>query len=344
VAFGALRRRVQTVVDRRFDRSRYEGLLRVRSFEEDVRQGRAAPEEVGRVLSQAVGDPRAALLFWLPATEIYADATGAAADVPTDGDPAATEIARHGSRLAVLVHDPRLLERPDRLAAILDAAALTIEIARLRVEVTTQLAEVEASRARIVAAGYEERRRLERDLHDGAQQRLVLLGLRLRRMQRSLPSEARVLGPPLDQAVDEIGQAIADLRHLAAGVRPARLDEGLAAALRDLARGFPGGVQIDVTEERLPAPVEAAAYFVACEALTNAVKHAAASHIAVRAVRTGNRLVVSVEDDGIGGAAAEAGSGLAGLADRVDAHGGRLRIASASGAGTIIEAELPCAS
>ena len=226
---------------------------------------------------------------------------------------------------------------------MLAAAALPIEVARLRVEVTTQLAEVAASRARIVEAGYEERRRLERDLHDGAQQRLVSLGVRLRRMQRSLPVEATVLSAPIDEAVTEIGHAITDLRQIAAGVRPARLDEGLAAALRDLARDAPVLVDVVAVPDRLPATIEAAAYFVACEALTNAVKHASATRIAVHAARQNGCLRLSVEDDGVGGARPRGRSGLAGLADRVDAHGGQFTISSEIGRGTRIEVELPCA-
>ena len=159
-------------------------------------------------------------------------------------------------------------------------------MARLRVEVRLQLAEVQASRARIVEAGYEERRRLERDLHDGAQQRLVSLGVQVRRLQLSLPRDAAlILSPALDRIVAEVGEAIADLRQIAAGVRPARLDDGLAAALRDLARTTPVPVDVDASGERAPASVEAAAYFVACEALTNAVKHGSPSKVAVRAVR-----------------------------------------------------------
>jgi signal transduction histidine kinase len=195
-----------------------------------------------------------------------------------------------------------------------------------------------------VEAGYEERRRLERDLHDGAQQRLVSLGVQIRRLQRTLPRSASVLSPAFDQIVGEVAAAISDLRQIAAGVRPARLDDGLAAALRDLARTAPVPVEVDVPLGRVTASVEAAAYFVACEALTNAVKHAAASKVSVRAVRENGSLVVSVSDDGVGGAKARRGSGLAGLRDRVSAHGGRLEISSPRGRGTRIEAAIPCDS
>src|SRR5262245_28001307 len=343
VAFRPLRARIQDLVDRRYARARYEGVRRVRAFEDDVRDGRRAPEEIGPVLREALGDPAAEVRFWLPETAAYADASGDVEAPPSDGR-AATEVTRDGGRVAVLLHDPSLVERRDLLNGVLDAARLSLEMARLRVELRLQLAEVEASRTRIVEAGYEERRRLERDLHDGAQQRLVSLGLKVRRMQRSLPREASVLSPALDQIVGEVGAAIADLGQVAAGRRPARLDEGLAAALRDLARSSPVPVDVDVPVGRVSASVEAAAYYVACEALTNAVKHASASRVSVRAVRDNGSLLVSVADDGVGGAVARRGSGLAGLQDRVAAHGGTLEISSPEGAGTRIEVAIPCDS
>ena len=253
-------------------------------------------------------------------------------------------MSRDDIKTASLLHDPTLLERRDLLDGILAAASLSIEMARLRVEVRLQLAEVEASRARIVEAGYEERRRLERDLHDGAQQRLVSLGVQVRRLQLSLPRDARILSPALDQIVAEIGAAISDLRQIAAGVRPARLDEGLAAALRDLARTSPVPVDVEATGERAPASVEAAAYFVACEAFTNAVKHGSPSRITVRALEDNGTLHVTVSDDGVGGAVVRRGSGLAGLRDRVAAHGGTLEIVSPHGSGTRVEVAIPCGS
>jgi signal transduction histidine kinase len=344
LAFRPLRSRIQDLVDRRYRRARYDGVRRVRAFEDEVRDGRRAPEEIGTVLAEALGDPLAELAFWLPETEAFADATGeVVAELPRD-ERARTEVRRDDARTAVLLHDPGLLHRRDLLDGVLAAAALSIEMARLRVEVRLQLAEVEASRTRIVEAGYEERRRLERDLHDGAQQRLVSLGVQLRRLQLTLPAEAKVLSPAFDQVVGEVGAAIADLRQIAAGVRPARLDDGLAAALRDLARSAPVTVHVEAPAERVAASVEAAAYFVACEALTNAVKHGSPSNVDVRAVRENGTLHVIVSDDGVGGAVVRRGSGLAGLQDRVAAHGGTLRITSPSGAGTRIEAAIPCES
>ena len=343
-AFGPVRRRAQAAVDWRFDRPRYEGLRRVRAFVDDIREGRREPEEVEAVLAAALRDPSAELLFRLPASEAYANGvTGVIAD-SLDDERALTSVEHRGQEIALLRHKPSLLDRPDLLRSVLAEASLAIEIARLRVEVRLQLAEVEESRARVVRAGYEERRRLERDLHDGAQQRLVTLGIVLRRLQRSLPREAQILGPALDSAVDEIGRAIEDLRTIAAGVRPPRLDEGLAPALADLARAAPVPVDINATHERLPAEVEAAAYFVVCEGVTNAVKHASPSHIRVEASVASGVLRLVVVDDGIGGAMVASGTGLSGLTDRVEAQGGTLLIHSSPGAGTRLEAEIPCGS
>ncbi|HUG64794.1 MAG TPA: histidine kinase [Gaiellaceae bacterium] len=343
LAFLPLRARIQDLVDRRYRRARYEGVRMVRAFEDEVRDGVRAPEEIGGVLADALRDPLAELLFWLPASDAFADARAEVVRLPQD-ERARLEIRRDDARTAVLVHDPALGERRDLLDGVLSAAALSIEMARLRVEVRIQLAEVEASRTRIVEAGYEERRRLERDLHDGAQQRLVSLGVQLRRLQLKLPREAAVLSPAFDQVVDEVGAAIGDLRQIAAGMRPARLDDGLSAALHDLARTAPVPVEVDVSEDRAPASVEAAAYFVACEVLTNAVKHGSASKVAVRAVRENGTLHVSVADDGVGGAVVRRGSGLAGLRDRVGALGGTLEVVSPRAGGTRIEVVIPCGS
>ena len=346
LAFRPVRARIQSAVDRRFARARYEGLRHIRAFEDAVRRGEAEAEGVGVAIAKALGDPGAELWLRLPQSAVYAGVDGrtiGSGEPPADR--ALTRVARNGDELGVVVHDPALRESPDLLRSVLSAAALPVELARLRVELRVQLAEVEASRGRIVSAGDEERRRLERDLHDGAQQRLVGLGVALRRMQRSLPREARVLVPALDQAVQEVGAAIADLRTIAAGLRPPRLDDGLAAALGDLARSAPLPVSVRVEAADLPAPLEVAAYYVVCEAVTNTVKHGrTATRIDVEAVLRAGRLVVRVDDDGAGGAVARSGSGLAGIADRVGAHGGTLRIESPPGAGTHLVMELPCAS
>jgi len=241
------------------------------------------------------------------------------------------------------VHDPALGEHPDLLDSVIGAAGLAIEIARLRVEVRRRLAEVEESRARIVTAGYDERRLLERDLHDGAQQRLVSIGLALRHIQSSLPA-ASEQARELNATVAEVSDAIEELRELARGVRPAGLDDGLAPALRELASRSPLRTQVDATDERFDDRLETAAYFVASEALANAAKHARASLVTLSAARRNGSLVVSVRDDGVGGARPADGSGLVGMTDRVSALGGSLVVASPQGEGTMVTAELPCGS
>ena len=209
-------------------------------------------------------------------------------------------------------------------------------------EVRRQLAEVERSRARIVTAALDERRRLERDLHDGAQQQLVAIGLDLRHLQAGLEADSPVRHQ-LDDSVQRLGGAIRELRELAHGVRPASLDAGLATALSELAGRAPVRTVLDVTDERFASEVETAAYFVVSEALANALKHATPALIEVLADRVDGRLVVVVSDDGPGGAAAVPGSGLAGMSDRVAALGGTLSVDSPPDGGTRVRAELPCA-
>jgi signal transduction histidine kinase len=341
VAFRPLRSRVQAVVDRRFNRARYQAMRKVDVFLEELRLGRAQPEAVGAVISDAASDPTLRLLFWLPRDGAHADEHGRlVTDLPST--PAGrTPVLRGELDLGTIVHDPDLPARV--LDPLILRAGLAIEIARLRVEVRRQLAEVEQSRARIVTATYEERRRLERDLHDGAQQRLVSIGLDLRHLQHGLGSDDGSARAELDTAVSSLTEAIEELRALAQGVRPAALDDGLAPALQELASRAPVATTVEVTEERFEGEIEAAAYFVASEALTNAVKHASGSGVTLRAARNDGRLVLSVTDDGGGGAEPGAGSGLTGLADRVAALGGTVELQS-DGDGTSIVAEFPCES
>jgi signal transduction histidine kinase len=343
LVFGPLRRRLQILVDRRFDRARYEGLRTVGAYLEELRAGRAAPEATGEVLAQALGDPSLELFFWLPEGELYVDASGRVVDVLPNLQRARTPVRRGELLLATVVHDKALSEHPDLLDSVIGSAGLAIEIARLRVEVRRRLAEVEESRARIVTAGFEERRRLERDLHDGAQQRLVSIGLALRHVEAQLPDGSRE-AMELDVAVGEVSGAIRELRELARGVRPAGLDDGLATALRDLASRSPLRTTVEATTERFEDGLETAAYFVVSEALTNAAKHAHADRVVVRAQRCDGHVVVSVHDDGVGGALSSHGSGLDGIGDRVAALGGTLSLDSPPGQGTVVTAELPCGS
>ncbi len=246
-----------------------------------------------------------------------------------------------GRRVAALVHDPALEDEPELLEAVGAAASLALENARLQAELHAQLAEVRASRARIVEAGDAERRRLERDLHDGAQQRL--LGIRLAlQLARGRIDDKNGVDELLAEADAEVVGALDELRTLARGIHPPILtDEGLGPALAALARRAPVPVQLDVTPERLPERVEATAYFVASEALANVAKHAHASQASLAIGRANGSVSVEVSDDGVGGADM-GGAGLRGLRDRVEALDGSLSVETARGAGTRVRAVIPC--
>jgi signal transduction histidine kinase len=306
----------------------------------------ASPDEVRAALAEALRDPALDVAFWMPERRMYVDVGGARYEFPAD-DPSRgiTRInGADGEPIAALIHDAGLENEPALVRDAAAAARLALENARLHAELRAQLMLLQESRARIVAAGDEERRRIERDLHDGAQQRLVALALELRAAQRRFGAGGEI-DHVLGAAVEELQRAVEQLRELSHGLHPSVLTQnGLAAALESLAATTPVPVTIaDAPAERLPAPIEAAAYFVACEALANAVKHADASQITISASRGNGRLVVEVVDDGVGGADST-GSGLRGLADRVEAHGGRFRVESRSGEGTRVIGELPCES
>jgi signal transduction histidine kinase len=225
------------------------------------------------------------------------------------------------------------------------AAALTLENARLQAELRARLGELQASRARLVEATETERRRIERDLHDGTQQRLVSIAMALGLAESKLAADRRAVQPVLREAREALSVALAELRELTQGIRPAILVErGLAAALDDLSRraALPVRLQVSI-DGRLSEQVESAAYFVASEALANAAKHSHASEVRLAASHEDGVLVLDVSDDGIGGAAPGGGSGLRGLADRVEALGGRLTISSPPGRGTTLRVEIPCA-
>jgi signal transduction histidine kinase len=305
------------------------------------------PQGLQDALARALGDPTLEVAFWLPERREFVDAFGQPVTLPVDERHRSVTMLEHeGAPLAALVHDPSLREEPQLVQAAGAAARLALQNARLNAEVLSQLAKVKESRSRIVAAADEQRQRIERDLHDGAQQRLVALALDLRTAQRRLgQTDDPELERLLSSAVDELQLAVTELRDLARGIYPAILsEEGLAAALESLAARMPVRVTLDVCEERFPAEIEAAAYFLACEALTNAVRYSDASSVAISGSRTNGLLIVSVVDDGVGGADADAGSGLRGLAERLEAHGGRLTVASAPGRGTTVVGELPCES
>jgi signal transduction histidine kinase len=342
-AFRLLHRRVQERVDRRFRPARHEALRLVGAFVEELRSDRAEPEQVVGALRSALGDPGLDLRFVLQPDEPAVDERGHAVLEPDDGRERFA-VQRGGIALAQIVWTPASDEDRALLPTVVGAAALAIEMARLRVELRRRLDEVDESRSRIAAVADKERRRIERDLHDGAQQRLVSIGLALRHAQHQLNADPDAAKRTLDGAVVEISTAIEELRELAHGLRPTLLQAGLGPALRELASRAPVPVEVSSTADRYPPEVEAAAYFVACEGLTNAIKHARARQVQLRVARQDGVLVVSVADDGVGGAAMRRGSGLTGLSDRVAARGGRFHLESTSGSGTTLRAELPCVS
>jgi signal transduction histidine kinase len=299
------------------------------------------PERVRDALAEALGDPTLRLLFW--DDERYVNLDGR--PVEPAPDRAVTVLEYGGERFAALEHDPYLYEDRDLLEAVGAAARLAVENSRLQAQLRAQLAEVRASRARIVAAGDAERRRLERDLHDGAQQRLLGIRLALKLARSRVGHDDDEVQELLAEADTELMTGLNELRSLARGIHPAVLtDEGLAAALSSLARRATVPVEIrSVPDERLAAPVEAAAYFVASEALANVAKHAQASSVTITVTRSDGWVSLEVADDGIGGADVSRGSGLSGLRDRVEALDGHLEITSRAAAGTMLKADFPCA-
>jgi signal transduction histidine kinase len=302
--------------------------------------------DLREALARALGDPSLDLAYWVPARGRYVDAGGQPVELPQpDSQRKATVVEREGEPIAALIHDPALVENQELVQSVCAAAALTLENARLQAELRARLAELQASRARLVAATDAERLRIERDLHDGTQQRLVSIAMALGLAESKLAADRPAVQPVLREARDALAVALAELRELTQGIRPAILVErGLAAALDDLSRRAALPVRLEVAlSGRLPEQVEGAAYFVASEALANAAKHSHASEVRLAASREGPLLVLEVADDGIGGAGAGGGSGLRGLADRVEALGGRLTVSSPPGRGTTLRAEIPCA-
>jgi signal transduction histidine kinase len=334
-----MRRRVQARVDARFDRARGAALGRVDRFLEEIRQGRSEPEQVERVLREALADPGISVRFRMPsegATPWHA-ATGEVASRPEEP---VLDVAVAGQNIACIGYE-QAQRRPRLLREVLRRSHLALELAHSRMALRLALAETRASRQRLVEATDVERRRLERDLHDGAQQRLVAIGMRLRLAQQNAAPTDPLQGA-VGSAVHELQAAIAELRALAAGVRPQGLDEGLSIALRTLTKNSPVPVDVNVTTAPLPGAVATTAYYVTAEALANALKHAEPQAVTVDVVHDDGAVTVRVCDDGRGGAVL--GSGLAGLCDRVAALGGSLKLDSRDGAGTTVEARLPCGS
>jgi len=308
----------------------------------DLRGG-MQPTELQDALARTLRDPSLTLAYWLPDFGAYVDLDGRPVAVPSGDGRATKTIEREGARIGALLYDPALDDEPELLDAVGAAAGIALENARLQAELAARLEEVKGSRARVIEAGQNERKRLERDLHDGAQQRLVALALQLRLLEKQLGDQPGAAAG-IAQAQREVSLSLEELRDLAHGLHPAVLTaHGLAVALEQVAARAPVPVQLDVAlDERPPEAVEVAAYFVVTESLANVAKHARATSASVVVRRAGRTVTVEIADDGVGGVDAE-GSGLRGLADRVESLGGTLRVWSPEGSGTRVRTELPCA-
>jgi signal transduction histidine kinase len=326
------------------------GLLRTRLAhagvaELMVRLGEGvAPGALRDALARGLGDPLLQLAYWIPEHSGYVDLDGHAVTVPTGGAQATTVIECDGRRIGALIHDPALNEHPELVAAVRAAAALALENERLQAELRARLSELDRSRARLVEAADAERRRIERNLHDAVQQRLMSASLALSLAGSKLPTNPAAASALVDEAQSALAIGLQELRQISQGIHPAMLTQrGLKAALTELTWTAPLAVSLSADlDGRLPEQVEATAYYVVAEALANVSKHAQATQAWVAARQAGDRLVIEVRDDGAGGADSSKGTGLSGLADRAAAAGGKLEIHSPIGAGTRIRAELPC--
>ena len=303
----------------------------------------AEPGHLRDALARALRDPSLELAYWVPESETYVGIDGRSVDPAAAAGQAVTVLERHGQPIAALVHDPALAEDPTLLDAVSSAAGLALENERLLADLRAQLERLRESRARIVEAGDTERRRLERNLHDGAQQRLVSLALALGLAESKVEQEPAAAISLLQTAREELAEALAELRELARGIHPAVLTErGLPYALQTLAERAPVEVRLDLRlDRRPPSAIEAAAYYVVAEGLANVAKYAKATRASVEVKMDDRRLAIEVADDGVGGADPSRGSGLRGLEDRVQAFGGSLRVVSRAGEGTKLLAELP---
>ena len=330
---GPARRFLQDTLDRRFNRRRFDAIAMIRRYLREP----SSNITVEHALREALGDATLTVAYWIEERACWVSTKGE----PASSDPAALVFRRHDLPVCAITFDERRVER-NIVEAVASEALTELENTRLRAAIALQLVEVRASRARIAAAQLAERRKIERNLHDGAQHRLLALALQLRAAEvNQSPERVRTA---IGSAVDQAQLAIQDLRDLANGLLPATLsDGGLAAALDDLAARIPVPVRLSVTDRRYPLPVEETAWFITCEAVANAVKHAAPCSVAISAEHAGDRLRLVIEDDGEGGAD-PTGSGLRGIADRAEAIGGCLTVGERPGRGTIITAELPCAS
>jgi signal transduction histidine kinase len=325
-------------------RSRVVGAAAVSALVATLGDGGEPRGRLRDALAQALGDPSLELAFWLDERGGWVDAAGVPVQLPEDGTARTSTVIEHDGRLlATIVHDFSLAEEGDLVRAVGGAASLALENERLDAELRANLHELRASRARIVESADAARRRIERDLHDGAQQQLVAILLALRVARSRIDADPRAAGDMLEAATRDLGGAIGQLRELARGIHPAILsDRGLGAALAALADRMPLQVQVASTpQQRLPASIEAAVYFVVSEALTNVSRYAQATEVRIEVTSDDGEVVAAVADNGVGGADAAKGSGLRGLTDRVAALDGRLEVESDAGLGTTVRAVIP---
>jgi signal transduction histidine kinase len=306
-----------------------------------VELGEARAGTLRGELSKALGDPSLEVGYWLRESGEFIDSEGRVLALPDpDSNRSLTFVEREGRPIAVLVHDRAVLDEPGLVEAVASAARLAASNARLQAEVQARVAELAASRRRILEAGDEEWSRLERRLRDGAERVLVELGQALRRSRLDTSHERT--RDQIAHAERELERTLDDLGRLAQGLHPQILsEEGLEGAVVRLAEGLPMSVEIEIASHRIPPQVAAAAYFVCAEALANVAKHASASRVTVSVSSDDARVTVGVEDDGVGGADPVRGSGLRGLADRIETVGGTLRVDSSPGHGTRLAAEIP---
>ena len=328
-------------------RSRYSRAGAVGELIERLNAGEAGGGSLRGALANALGDPSLQLLYWRPRAGQYVTHAGHPVELPPPGSGrTVTEVERDGERIGAIVHEELLVDEPELVRMVAGSAALALENERLEAELRARVDELERSRARVMEISLFERRRLERDLHDGAQQRLVALSVQIGMAQKMVAEKPALAARLLESAREELRAALAELRELARGIHPAILtDQGLGPALEALAARTP--IPVDLTlmpDERLPASVEAAAYFVVAESLTNVAKYAHAGRASVSIARDDGFAVVEVRDNGVGGADPRAGTGLRGLADRIAALDGRLEVHSPPGEGTIVRANIPCGS
>ena len=296
------------------------------------------------LLAQALRDPTLSLIYWLPQYGSWADQDGNPTSLPrSDNGRRVTFVKQNGEQIAALIYDAGLGEEPELVEAVSAAAGIALENGRLEAELRARLQELQGSRSRVVEAQQNERRRLERNLHDGAQQRLVALALELGRLAEKANYDPATQ-ERLKRARREVAESLDELRDIARGLHPAVVSgHGLAVALESLAAATPLEVHLKTDRlPRLPEQLEVAAYYVVSESLTNAAKHAQGDTVTVEVGVTNETLIVEVVDDGIGGADSERGTGLRGLADRIEALNGHLRVWSSVGKGTRVRAEIPC--